>query len=286
MASERSVALMSDHGFGKYTSRYFFANQWLAEQGHLAVSPVEQSTPAKDRLLDFVAQKILKIPGSERLVRWAPSSVKNNVDVSIMDIHVDPAKIDWSRTQAKFHTSVHASGQITISDHVDETDVLIEKILNGLRQLTDPQTGVKIIDEVYRGKQRYAGPDVTSLPDILFTYTDNYNGSERIGDGSLVKQIPHGLRPPPTHAMDGFYVLTGKRFDSCRLDANIVDIMPTMYRAMGVAPPERTDGKSLTRALSGALTKDRQEYEYNPTFTGESSGEEEVRGRLEDLGYL
>lgn len=286
IASELPVALMSDHGFGKYTSRHVFLNRWLAEQGHLTVSPVKQNSPLKDRLLDLVVRTVLEIPGSEHLVRWAPNSVKNNLDVSIGDIHLETGAIDWSRTQARFHASVHASGHITVSDDVDKADALIEAIVEGLNKLRDPQNRDKIIDEIYRGEEYYAGPDTTSLPDVVFTYRDEYNGSERVGDDPLVEELPLGARPPPTHAMDGFYMLVGDQFDSGRLDADIVDVMPTMYRAMGVPLPERTDGEVLEKALLGTPSAGQRAYQYAPTFVSKSNGEEEIRGRLEDLGYL
>lgn len=86
--------------------------------------------------------------------------------------------------------------------------------------------------------------------------------------------------------MDGVYMLTGDKFRSCRLDADIVDIMSTMYQAMDIALPERTDGEVLTGAFSTSVSKNRQMYSYDPNFMSSSNGNDELRGRLEDLGYL
>lgn len=151
MTSDRSVAIMSDHGFGKYTSRYIHLNSWLAQQGYLTRSPSAQDSSIRLQLIERVIQTVLQIPGTERLVQLMPRSLKDNIDISLGDVHVDPDVIDSLQTEARFRASVHASGHISVSNDIDNPSRLIDELIQGLSKLRGLHNEEKIIDEIYRG---------------------------------------------------------------------------------------------------------------------------------------
>jgi hypothetical protein len=80
-----------------------------------------------------------------------PRSLKDNIDISLGDVHVDPDVIDSLQTEARFRASVHASGHISVSNDIDNPSRLIDELIQGLSKLRGPHNEEKIIDEIYRG---------------------------------------------------------------------------------------------------------------------------------------
>lgn len=117
-------------------------------------------------------------------------------------------------------------------------------------------------------------------------YQEQYTGSERPND-KFVETIPPSERPPTGHKMDGFYCITGEEVNAGRVNADILDFMPTWYAALGIPIPTETDGTVIDGALDiDSDSLQRREYRFNPDYQATTGTTDDVRDRLQELGYM
>lgn len=277
-----SVGLLSDHGFGKHATKYVHINQWLLDNGYLHLK-----NGTGNWLAAFVrnnVRSLLRMPGADHIKHLAPASATSRI-ASLESL--SDSEIDWERTKARFSQVEENIGYARLNkDLVSDRDSLMDDIVNGLRELSDPETGDAVMDEIYRREDYYTGPELSQLPDIVFVYCEQYTGSER-PSSRIVKEIPPAERPPPAHKMDGFYCLVGDGFESGHADAHIVDFMPTMYAALGVPLPNEIDGAVIEESLDfDPDSLPRREYPFNPHHEESTQTTDDIRDRLEELGYM
>jgi len=276
-----NVGLLSDHGFGKNASKHIHINQWLIDEGYLSLD--EGTNKALTGFVRNNVRSILRLPGADYLKRLVPSTAVSKV-ATLESLSDD--EIDWDRTVARFSQGESNVGFIDITDGVGDRGSVAEEIVTKLRRLRDPETGERLLEGVYRREEYYAGPDVAHLPDVVFVYDEVYTGSERPND-DIVAHIPPSERPPTAHKMDGFYCFDGPAFTSGREDAAIIDFIPTIYGALDVPLPEDTDGTVIESALDAEPDQfSRREYAIGTDRAEHTNSTDEVRDRLEELGYV
>ena len=111
-----------------------------------------------------------------------------------------------------------------------------------LQNLKDPETGEQIISRLYLKEEIYQGKYLKNAPDILFILNDGYVASELL-KGDVIEKLP---RIKGVHHLDGMFICYGKEIaKGRRMDAKIVDIMPTILHYMGLPIPHDVDGKVL-----------------------------------------
>jgi len=283
-ASDRIIGLMSDHGFGKYPSKEVAVNEWLRRKE--LFSTVDDGSARIRQFAGRNARRLLRVPGMDRIRALVPDSAEASVHGMTK---LDSDDIDKQNTVATFQQKFSNTGYIKIdADAVDDYDVLVDQLVEELRSLTDTDGETPVVREVHRGTDYYSGIGETEIPDIVFVFEPAYIGTELVGTSELIRELALEERPPPAHKMGGFYALTGEPFDTGRHDAHILDVIPTLYTAMGIPLPDRTDGtvvESVFRA--GVEPVGQQRYNYEPTFLGTGQDDDEaVQQRLEDLGYM
>lgn len=282
-ASEGPVALMSDHGFGKYTTKHVFLNQWLAGRDDLTLR--DSSGAGVRQFVGRNARKLLRVPGARYLKHFAPDTIVGEVSAAMT---LSDDDVDWSQTRARFRQVFNNTGYVEVNEAcVDDREAFVGDLVGELRGLRDPDTGDALVDEVHRREEYYRGPAVEEMPDIVLVWEDEYSGNELPG-GEFVSELSPSERPPPAHAMDGFYAFVGDEFTSTDVDLHIQDVAPTLYRAMGVPLPAEVDGRVAEETLSDSVpdSSGSRRYVRNDDFVTESNGPtDEVERRLEDLGY-
>jgi hypothetical protein len=98
-------------------------------------------------------------------------------------------------------------------------------------------------------------------------------------------------RPEGHHSPRGFFSLTGSDFRrGAKIEANIVDCLPTILHALGLAVPEGCDGRVIDEAFveQRPVRRIPDPVESAGTPVKQLSAEEEadLRKSLEGLGYL
>lgn len=289
-----NVFFISDHGFGP--CRYkVFVNTWLAQAGFLAFREGGREQRARLHqvrgLLDragISTRKILdavRAVGGEALLR----SAGDNLSRFATDI-------DWSRTEA----FCHGTNAIRLNLRGREKhgivdpgryDEVCERIARALTEITDPE-GNRVVHRVLRRSELYAGDQVDLAADLLIASHDDsvwfyYTEGEVPG---VVFQ-PSGWASG-NHEPDGLFLAWGPDIGAAVPieDANIADILPTMFALMGLPIPDDVDGRVLRQIFTaGARPAVRwtEASAYEPAGRGLDRGDERaIEERLRGLGYL
>jgi len=139
MGPDDRLVVLSDHGFAPFR-RAVNLNRWLLDQGLLAL---------KDGYLESA-------PGF--------------------------ASVDWSRTKAYAlglnSLFINRSGRETrgIVD-AQEAERIKLQIMDGLRQLQDPQSGLSVVQDVFDGAMIYPGNAYGDAPDLVIGYAPGFRAS-------------------------------------------------------------------------------------------------------------
>jgi predicted AlkP superfamily phosphohydrolase/phosphomutase len=189
---------------------------------------------------------------------------------------------------------------------VDPADYerVCSEIAAELMKVSDPDTGEKLVERVYRKKDLYTGPHVEAAPDLLIGWKDySYYTAVTPGRetgpcfGGFLKIDSSDFEHVGTHRVGGVVVASGPMLARERgtIDAGLIDLAPTMLYALGHPVPRAMDGRVLVDLFSDEFRKGR-DVEYTDTDAGSdySAGRgaysdteaAKVEKRLKGLGYL
>jgi predicted AlkP superfamily phosphohydrolase/phosphomutase len=209
------VLVVSDHG-AKRMKGAFCINEWLIEQGDLAV----KERPGKPTSLD--------------------------------DLPIDWAKTKawaWGGYYARVFLNVEGrepQGIIPPEDYEKERDALIERLL-AIRGPNGEPWATKVIKP-----QGYYEELEGEYPDLMVYFDDLYwRSAGTLGYGT--KYLPENDTGPDdaVHAQEGIFILSDPRVRTKKtMNADILDIAPTVLDLMGIPRPEGLKGKVIPRPQS------------------------------------
>lgn len=196
--------------------------------------------------------------------------------------------VDWRASKAYCGTSSEYGIRLNLCGRepngvVDEADYeeVRQEVIDLLTGLRTPD-GTPSFDFVERREEMYDGPFVDEAPDILFMPTDtNHDVSTQLVGREFVSVDAFNHRP------EGVFIGAGPLFErSGRFGSlSLTDVAPVIMALLGAPVPERMTGSVPEGPLDCQVTTD--EYPDVTFGTSESHAEsDEVRDRLEDLGYL
>ena len=270
---EARVFIASDHGFCAAGEQIFYANVWLEKQGYLG---------------------------------WKEGAALDHEGRLTPEGHGGPdALIDWSRTTAFALTASsnaiwirrRRNGQPGISD--EEYPGARQRLIDGLKILTDPATGGPVIERVMTREEAFPGAAVDDAPDLTLVLRDHSFLSVLRTDAVLkARRLPYG-----THHPDGIFMAAGPGIRRAAefAAAPIVDITPTLLYALELPLASDLDGAPIIGAFESSwIAAHPIRYEEAsaaaaaapagpPSSLGSelgTEGEQEVLRRLKALGYL
>ena len=289
---ECNVVFISDHGFGPCRYKVFL-NTWLAREGFLTFR--EGGRETRNRLhkvrgvLDragISTRKLLEVArrvGGDRALKLGGDNLSRFA-----------TDIDWEHTQAFCHgtNSIRINlkgrdsrGSVDPADY----DAVIARLRERLLLLRDPE-GTRIVTDVRRRDDLYTGPELGLAADLLIAGHDDsvwfYYSEGEVPDEVFQKS---GWASG-NHEPDGLLCAWGPDFrpGTHIEDANIVDILPTLFATMGVPIPDDVDGRVLQEILKGttrALWTEAREWV--PVKADRGTGDDAaIEERLRGLGYL
>jgi len=208
--SDTVILVVSDHG-AKRMKGAFCVNEWLIEQGDLVVK---------------------EMPGGQT--------------------SLDKVEVDWSRTRAwgwgGYYARVflniegrEAQGIIRPQDYSREREALAEK-LAAVKGPDGEEWKTRII------KPQELFPELRGdYPDLMVYFDDLYwRSAGTLGHGTKYLSENDTGPDDAVHAQDGIYILYDpKDRVSRRMDADILDVTPTILSIMGVEIPEDMKGRPL-----------------------------------------
>jgi len=296
------LIIMSDHGFGPF-HKFIHVNNWLMQQGWLQIKRgVLAQLKAGLFHLGFSPMKVYNL-----LMRLGLGGLKREVvrgkgQGLLKTLFLSFSEVDWSRTVAyslgnvgQIYLNVRGREPQGIVEPGEEYEALRNEIMAGLAELRDPTTGERVVQEIYRREEVYAGHHLERAADILFipTRMEYFGfGEYEFGSNKIIERVERGISG--THRMNGVVLMWGEPVaPAVELQgANIYDLAPTILYLMGEPVPTDMDGRVLADGLQPVYA-DLSDLRYKKlvatgaTATDEQSADDEaiITERLRNLGY-
>jgi predicted AlkP superfamily phosphohydrolase/phosphomutase len=300
---DTTVIVASDHGMGPLYKELFL-NNWLEEKGYLVRKRPSASKENYNQLvrrIGFSREQIWRRIGRartqrakailpERLHQLVPTEYKSLSEV-----------VDWSQTRAYSFGNV---GQIYVNlagrepegivAPGREYEELIASLTRDLNDFRDPDTGLPLVDHIFRRDEIYDGPFVDQAPDINIIMQD-YGTITQMRREFAADEVlfQPSLNMSGFHRRDGIFIAKGPNIIPGRqVPADIIQVTPTILHAMGLPIPDDMDGTPLQDIF------EREFIAHNPINRIEADEmaataseltpdqEEALQKRLKDLGYL
>lgn len=299
---DTTVIVASDHGIGPLYKEVFL-NNWLQERGYLIrqEAPSAQAYRRMMRRLGLSRESIWRRIGRARtqaFKRLLPDRLRRLIPTE------HPAladQVEWSRTKAYSFGNI---GQIYVNligrepDGIvhpgAEYESLLADLTRDLYKFTDPETGEKLVDVVYRKEELYDGPYLESAPDLNLIMKNYSYITQMRREFAHSELIRPSLSMSGFHRREGIFIARGLNIQHGEfLPTFIADVTPTVLYLMGLPIPDDMDGQVMLDICTSAF-RERfpiQSIASHPTPRPPDSEpnreeEEKLLKRLEDLGYL
>lgn len=280
IARERDATLLlvSDHGFGPVDGT-FYANAWLEREGFLHRQTQTPLGELRSRYFPTLRRVVEPIVGRVPVLNTVAARVGRSVRrLPAEDLDVDRS-VAFAGRQGLTGGLVYS-----LEDGAGSLDAVIESLESHCAD-----HGVDV--SVHRGAELYHGPKSAVAPDVVFAVEDYaYAVDPRHppGDDLFVDGPPEPARSGG-HRPDGIYVLAGP--DVRPGEGNrrsIVDVAPTLLALQGLPIPEAVDGRPMRECFQDLPAVERAPLEelVGQSDSTQSPQADEVRERLDDLGYL
>jgi predicted AlkP superfamily phosphohydrolase/phosphomutase len=291
--SDATVIIMSDHGF-RSEYRRMAVNKWLQDLGLLKTR--RQTARLMGRIGSMIKRTGLQKPALRAL--RAMIGTRRYEPVYYRSVIWPETKVIYGPGQG-FYMNVKGrdhEGVVTQSEY----EPLRERIIEAMKALRDPETGLPIVGDVLRREEIYEGNACDWAPDIVPTKAEYFTDGKRWGYG-LTKFLGSPQRfvtqkeLSGTHSSEGMFIAWGPHIRGGQVDGlHIVDMAPTAMYAMGLTVPAAMDGQVRTELFDPAhVTRHPVRYEdlevATEGKTGQVLSEEHeaiIEERLKSLGYL
>ncbi len=291
--SDATVIVMSDHGF-RGEPRRLAVNKWLQDLGLLKTRG--QSAKMMNRIRVSIKRSGLQ-KSAQRLLRatigtWRHESVSSQfVNWSQTKISYGPGQGFYVNLKGRDYEGIVAES---------EYEPLRERVIQALKALRDPQTGLPIVTNAFRREELYQGDGFDLAPDIVPAKAEYWGDGKCWGYGlskslGATQLFVDQLDISGNHSPEGVFIASGRDVHSGHREGlNILDLAPTAMYALGLTVPAGMDGQVRTELFDPVYVASRpvQFGEVDLSREGKSgqvlSEEHEalVEQRLKDLGYL
>lgn len=301
---ERNLVIMSDHGFGPLHHEVCL-NKVLEKAGLLKFNKVNLRQRLKYRFIKNISAR-LSTATMNRISKFL--SRRGMARSIFLNTLIDD--IDWEQTQ------LYSLGQFgclftnmrgrepmgTVADGEDRL-AMLDMAEAALMEFVDPQDGLPVITEFYRRDELFNGPQTGEMPAAVVTMRNySYRGvcslTAELENDNLIRR-PHDdwddLAPTGCHRLEGVLLMHGSGVIRADLGArSIMDVTPTILSLLGLPGSESFDGEIISEALKGeigaeecvrvSMSEKEQLIAAEPIYS--EAEEEEIRRKLENLGYL
>lgn len=120
-------------------------------------------------------------------------------------------------------------------------------IAEGLRELTDPRTGARVVKQVTVSHEEFSGPYLDGLPDLTVLWDQTFAWHELHSPRFGTLQVRKQDSRTGSHTPHGFAVIHGDGVArGVTLEGHsIYDITPTILKGSGVTIPAGLDGRAI-----------------------------------------
>ena len=317
LPEETTVFVISDHGFGPLKWNVYL-NKWLLEEGYLKLKRTPRALLKRAAFRAGLTQEGL-FPWADRLGLLSRGARLRHGQLNELlgRFFLSFAEVDWPRTRAYSYGNI---GQIYLNLEgrepqgcvkPGEAPRLIDELAEKLKALRNPLTGEPVIERIYRKEELYHGPCLEEAPEIVFLPRRGYM---TLGTSELVSNriISYTFAGSGWHELEGVFIGYGPilRRGGLERKLRLVDLFPTILYALGLPIPRGLDGRVAeelftpeyrARSKIELVEAGGRAYQHGSGPDGRDQGgqeqekrerererewEEEVRRRLQDLGYI
>lgn len=219
---EALFMVLSDHGFSSFRRGVNY-NTWLVDNGLMTLREAPGSRASLEKLFDT------------------------------RDLFT---AVDWSRTRAyalglgSIYVNLAGREREGIVLPGPEYEQVRRRIKEGLEALLDPLTGQRPVHRVWMREEMYGDYDADLVPDLRVSNAEGYRVSWQTSLGGFGETVVEDNRKAWSgdHCSLEPELVPGILFVNRPLATDrprMVDVMPTVLEALGVAPPADLDGRSL-----------------------------------------
>jgi len=277
------LMIVSDHGF-QSMRRIFYPNCWLYQEGYLEPS---RKTRAMAYRTAFATLRSLDIFNLRK--RFIADGTRKHLTQELMR-----REFDWERSVV--YAEAGHTGEFNL--YLTKQDSKIQAtLIEKLYEIREPETGGKVVERVLTAAEAF-GTDLSSgAPDLVVCLREGYIAVSHVEQGPLFeKREPGQDYQIGVHHPDGIIIAKGPRIRQGwdRLQANIIDIAPTLLYQMSLPIPSYLDGRILYEMYDPEFLKGKKAQFIEDKGAAKDmlskgltqSEEEQIQKYLQDLGYL
>ncbi len=255
-----TIILVSDHGFGK-PEKYFYVNNALYNEGflHTTSNPSHDLNTIFALLFDQFSHIIFSLVPLQKIVR---SKLGRKIIIS----GGSQSNINHQKTIAMYHSVCSRGIRINLKGKYDYGIVepkdylkIRDQLICFLKDIKDPETGKKIVKNIYTKEEIYGDHAVNDPLDIIFDLEEEYGAQELLQPPEGIKEIFRSSKEKlSTITKPGFYDWMGDHrpngilfmygqniVKNKKVNASIVDITPTILAMLNIPLSPDFDGKVL-----------------------------------------
>lgn len=268
---ESSVFIVSDHGFTG-TNEVLYINTWLEQQGYLFWKAGIEVSPEGSQDLGAILSPYHAAFDLTLTRAYASNATSNGIHIPVRGSRgeegIAPGEYESFRRQ------------------------LIDRLL---KSCVDPETGERLIKNVWTREEIFAGPMMNLAPDLTLGLRDDGFFSVMRGDNVLKKRpVVMG-----THHPAGVFIGRGPGVrEGVALDPlKIVNVAPTILYVLGLPIPEDFEGRiaeeiftpahlSAHAPRKGLPTEPVSASRLDQSTAREEEEDPQILARLKALGYI
>jgi predicted AlkP superfamily phosphohydrolase/phosphomutase len=290
---DANFVVVSDHGFGPLDKAVYF-NKWLADEGLLALKPIEsgRSLQSWKKVMNAVGIRRSTLVGIGRSL-----GLDRVVDSQVQKLNPFVGGVDWAQTKVYYYpvngffVNLVGRDMFGTVQPGEEYEAVVANLIARLEALVDPSTGERLVPFVKRREEIFSGRNLEAIPDVFIEFLDRpYEAFFQEYDVDHFMQDTGWANG--THRRNGLYIGAGPGFargaDVEGLE--IFDVAPNVLHLMGFPIPEHMDGR-FRRDLFAQGAGEDATYEDVGRGPGAKRGitaeeERDLEEKLKGLGYL
>lgn len=297
---DTTIIIVSDHGFGGL-HKDFYINTYFHVIGVLKLKPKPPITLSTE-LLRTIKTTLKKSTYRMGIGPWVNRIVPDWLRLKSLTPTVGTGlgSVDWSKTKAYFcslsgqNIWINLKGRQPegIIEQGKEYESLRDHLIEKLYAIKDPETSQNIIRKVYKREEIYTGDLVSNAPDLIIDMADGYVMQVGLAPEILMPAMQYKLYRSGCHRQHGIFIAMGKDIKKNYQvqNAEIIDIVPTVFYLFDKQIPTYMDGKVLTNILNkefkGVEYQSIQANRADATHDVSMEEEAKIAERLKGLGYM